>query len=133
MPARLNLFTARNAVSVFRQPYQPRHTGSSIGRPQVDVCLRPKLSNSYVQRRANSSTSDGKANELLEEPEQPKGPNQDQLPHVNEEAAAIDKILSGKKCDGKAPGSPELEQGTPVDEVCTKRQFHRSLERALRS
>jgi hypothetical protein len=79
--------------------------------------MRPKFSNSYTQQRANSSTSDGKPKELPEEPEQPKGPTQDQLPHVSEEAAAIDKILSGKKCDGNVPGSPELEQGTPVDEV----------------
>jgi hypothetical protein len=57
-----------------------------------------------------------------------KGPNQDVLPHVNEEAAAFEKLAyekrTGKKCDGNAPGSPELEQGTPVDEV---RRFSHTL------
>jgi hypothetical protein len=37
------------------------------------------------------------------------GPNQNQLPHVSEEAAAIGKITG--------EGGPELEQGTPVQEV----------------
>lgn len=54
---------------------------------------------------------------IPEEVEKPKGPTQDQLPHVSQEAAAIDKIMHGKKCDGNAPGSPEIEQGTPVEEV----------------
>jgi small subunit ribosomal protein S7 len=50
------------------------------------------------------------------EEEQPKGPNEDHLPHVSKEAAQTDRIV-GEKCDGNTPGSPELEQGTPVDEV----------------
>lgn len=41
--------------------------------------------------------------------ETPKGPTQDVLPHVSEEAANTAKIL------GQTP--PELEQGTPVEEV----------------
>jgi small subunit ribosomal protein S7 len=41
--------------------------------------------------------------------DQPKGPNQDQLPHVSEEAAATGKITG--------EGGPELEHGTPVEEV----------------
>lgn len=40
------------------------------------------------------------------------GPNQEQLPHVSEEAAATDKIM------GEQPPQVE-EQGTPVAEVCT--------------
>lgn len=39
------------------------------------------------------------------------GPNQEQLPHVSEEAAATDKIMGE---DG-----PDIEQGTPVQEVCS--------------
>ena len=47
-----------------------------------------------------------------------KGPTEDALPHVSEEAAATDRIMSKEKsCDG-VPSSPELEQGTPVSEVC---------------
>jgi small subunit ribosomal protein S7 len=41
--------------------------------------------------------------------DQPKGPNQDQLPHVSEEAAATGKITG--------EGGPDIEQGTPVEEV----------------
>ena len=37
------------------------------------------------------------------------GPNQDQLPHVSEEAASTGKITG--------EGGPDLEQGTPVQEV----------------
>ncbi|MCJ1356747.1 MAG: hypothetical protein MMC33_006742 [Icmadophila ericetorum] len=38
-----------------------------------------------------------------------KGPNQDQLPHISEETAAINKII------GETP--PDIEQGTPIQEV----------------
>ncbi|KAI9699945.1 MAG: hypothetical protein M1836_002479 [Candelina mexicana] len=41
--------------------------------------------------------------------EQPKGPNQEQLPHVSEEAAAMGKITG--------EGGPDLDQGTPVQEL----------------
>ena len=46
----------------------------------------------------------------LPEAEEPKGPNQEQLPHVSEEAAMTGKITG--------EGGPELDQGTPVKEVC---------------
>jgi small subunit ribosomal protein S7 len=40
----------------------------------------------------------------------PKGPNQEQLPHVSEEAAAMGEVT------GEAP--PDIEEhGTPVQEV----------------
>lgn len=76
-----------------------------------------------IRRQAYSSkqTRAGQEQQLqqqaAEEAEQPKGPTQDTLPDVSNEAAAMDRILSGKKCDGNAAGSPELEQGTPIDEV----------------
>lgn len=38
------------------------------------------------------------------------GPNQEQLPHVSEEAAATGKVTG--------EGGPDTEQGTPVEEVC---------------
>lgn len=66
---------------------------------QAPVCLR------LQQRRA--ITADEKP---LPESEQTKGPNQDQLPHVSEEASMTGKIMG--------EGGPELEQGTPVQEVC---------------
>ena len=43
------------------------------------------------------------------------GPNQNQLGHVSEEAAATDRIMGEK--------GPDLDQGTPITEVCYK-QFH---------
>lgn len=50
-------------------------------------------------------------------------PTQDQLPHVSEEAAEIDRIMNKEKsCDGQ-PSSPELEQGTPVEEVSSATAF----------
>lgn len=68
-----------------------------------------------VQRRWNSSRD---VQDLPPE-EEPKGPTQDQLPHVSEEAAEISRIMNKdkeKQCDG-TPSTPELEQGTPVSEV----------------
>lgn len=62
------------------------------------MCLR-------LQQRRNI-TSDEKP---LPESEQPKGPNQDQLPHVSEEAAATGDITG--------EGGPDVEQGSPVQEV----------------
>ena len=42
-------------------------------------------------------------------PHKPNGPNQDVLPHATEEAAALGEITG--------EGGPEIEQGTPVQEV----------------
>ena len=66
----------------------------------MPLCLR-------LQQRRNI-TADEKP---LPEAEQPTGPNQDQLPHVSEEAAATGKITG--------EGGPEGEQGSPVEEVRT--------------
>lgn len=46
---------------------------------------------------------------ISEVPAGTKGPNEDQLPHVSEEQAAMDKSM------GNTP--PDIEQGTPVKEV----------------
>ncbi len=46
--------------------------------------------------------------------EKPKGPNQDQLPHVSEEAAQTGQTMGET--------TPDIEEhGTPVKEVCTVR------------
>jgi small subunit ribosomal protein S7 len=58
-----------------------------------------------LQRR--HITSDGKP--LPEKDSPGKGPNQDQLSHVSEEAAETAKIMGEK--------GPEFEQGTPIQEV----------------
>ncbi len=56
---------------------------------------------------SRSITADEKPLPVAED--QGKGPNQEQLPHVSEEAAATGKITG--------EGGPDLEQGTPVQEV----------------
>lgn len=98
MSPRLNLFTARKAIPIFRQP--------SVHNASLNVTARL----GGLNRRYNSDDA-----------KHPKtatrmGPTEDQLPHVSEEAAAMEKIMGDKKCDG-TPASPELEQGTPISEV----------------
>ena len=57
--------------------------------------------------------------------EQPRGPNQDQLPHVSEEAAALGEVMGET--------TPEIEeQGTPVQEVCRFLQNQIALTYAIR-
>ena len=79
------------------------------------ITLRPKALHSPIyplplcirlqQRR--SITADEKP---LPQAENPPSTNQEQLPHVSEEAATTGKITG--------EGGPEIEQGTPVQEVC---------------
>ena len=64
-------------------------------------------------RRALSSTE----KPLPEHDSKKPGPNQEQLPHVSEEAAATSKVTGET--------GPELDQGTPVEEVnITACHFH---------
>lgn len=125
MPSRLALST----LSVVRQSMpsvapSTRRTitirSSALSHLPRVQCL--KSSPCLVSLRHNSSKSDNQPSTKESNTTEAKGPNQDVLPHVSEEAAAFEKLAyekrTGKKCDGNAPGSPELEQGTPVDEVC---------------
>lgn len=91
MSLRLQLLRLRqpNALHSFRQN-TPSH--------QIPLCLR-------LQKR--SITADEKPLPKADKPG--PGPNQDQLPHVSEEAVATGKIIG--------EGGPEIEQGTPVQEV----------------
>ncbi len=82
------------------------------------LAIRPKLSGTTYQAPVclrlapqRSITADEKP--LPKAEPGAKGPNQDQLGHVSEEAAAIGKATG--------EGGPELEQGTPVQEVRTPR------------
>jgi hypothetical protein len=107
MPPRLNLFTAHKAAAALRQPasFAPRNGASPLR-------FRTEQSAS-IQTRWNSS----KGGKKVIPPEEQKFPTQDPLPHVSEEAAEVDRIMSKEKsCDGQ-PTAPELEQGTPVSEV----------------
>lgn len=91
MSRRLQLLRLRqpNALHSFRQ--------NRLSHP-IPLCLR-------LQKR--SITADEKPLPKADKPG--PGPNQDQLPHVSEEAAATGKITGD--------GGPEIEQGTPVQEV----------------
>ena len=78
---------------------------------QIPLCLR-------LQKR--SITADEKP--LPKAETSGPGPNQEQLPHVSEEAATTGKVTG--------EGGPELEQGTPVEEVCCMR-YKRKISHQL--
>lgn len=64
----------------------------------------------------------GNAAKDLPVAETPKGPNQDQLPHVSEEAAQTSEIM------GEV--APKIEEhGTPVQEVASPEQWWSSYFR----
>ncbi|KAJ5403480.1 hypothetical protein N7509_003351 [Penicillium cosmopolitanum] len=110
MPPRLNLFTAQKAAAALRQPasFASRNGASPLR-------FRAEQSAS-IQTRWNSS----KGGKKVIPPEEQKFPTQDPLPHVSEEAAEVDRIMSKEKsCDGQ-PTAPELEQGTPVEEILSR-------------
>lgn len=92
MTPRLSLFTARSLAFRTKPLTQPR---SFIQGAQ--------------QRLASNNATDEAAERSINQPKDPKGPNMDQLPHVSEEQAAMDKIT------GDTP--PDISQGTPVKEV----------------
>lgn len=115
MSPRLNLFSAR---SLFRstQCASSHLARESLAQQSYKKCARTILAPSaQAQRRMNSSSS-GKGEQKPEDPaDVPKGPSQDQLPTVSEEAAEIHRIVDTEAC-GEV-GAPELEQGTPVVDV----------------
>ena len=124
MPPRLKLFTARKAIPVLRSTTPSSVT---IGGPQRSLSIFAHHHQSStapvgLQRRWNSSGSGSDEKHTVlggaSQTGRMKGPTEDALPHASEEAAATDRIMSKEKsCDG-VPSSPELEQGTPVSEVC---------------
>ncbi|KAL9623747.1 MAG: hypothetical protein Q9160_001977 [Pyrenula sp. 1 TL-2023] len=79
-----------------------------INRQSLNITSRCYAPPSWLSTKpsARSITADEKP---LPTSEQPKGPNQDQLPHVSEEAADMSKITG--------EGGPDLDQGTPVQEI----------------
>lgn len=90
MRARLQCFWPRQSIALRPQP--------SACPSQTPLCLR------LTQKRNISADK-----EPPPETQKPKGPNQDALPHVSEEAAIEGKITGD--------GGPDLEQSTPVEEV----------------
>ncbi|KAL4891652.1 SPX domain-containing protein [Aspergillus ambiguus] len=108
MPPLLNLFSVRASVPVFRQA-TTLNINRSYAASTASGFKSSLSSSSRTQRRWNSSGSDGKNDSKL------NSTTKDQLPHVSEEAAEVSKIMD-KKCDA-TPSSPELEQGTPIQEI----------------
>ncbi|KAK5053074.1 hypothetical protein LTR84_002048 [Exophiala bonariae] len=92
MPPRLNLFTARSVA--FRT------------RPSVP---QKPFASTLLQQRAASDNASSKQPATTPVDPDFKGPNTDQLPHVSEEQAALDKSM------GNTP--PDINQGTPVQEI----------------
>ncbi|KAJ5636676.1 uncharacterized protein N7484_009989 [Penicillium longicatenatum] len=112
MPPRLNLFAAHRAATALRQS-----TVSSIAPRTAALSLRFRAEQSApVQKRWNSSNNGSKNIQ----PDEQKFPTQDPLPSVTEEAAETSRIMEKEKsCDG-TPSSPELEQGTPVEQILSR-------------
>lgn len=115
MPPRVNLPFARRALTTTQKtpiPLRPR------ANPLVSLESRRHNSSGSKDPNSKAADSDNASKGL--------GPTQDPLPHVSEEAAQMEKIMKGggimgkeKRCDGVVEAeSPELEQGTPVSEVC---------------
>jgi len=93
MPPRLKLLTGRS----------------------LTLRTRPRAAQSFIvplQRRCASDIAKDLAAET------PKGPNQEQLPHVSEEAAAMRKVTGEAWLDIE-------EHGTPVQEVRIKNRARR--------
>lgn len=88
MPPRISAFSIARAI-----PYRPR------GQPQWHV--QPLLRAAPSQCRAYSDSKDS--------PDQRGQTKSDTLPHVTEEAAKTAEIMGEK--------GPEVDQGTPVEEV----------------
>ena len=86
----------------------PRLYLFSGGRSLAILGSKPAASQGPAYQRIRCITANEKP---LPESEQPKatGPNQDQLPHVSEEASAIAEITGEE--------GPQIDQGTPVQEV----------------
>ncbi|MCJ1300210.1 hypothetical protein MMC08_003005 [Hypocenomyce scalaris] len=92
MPPRLQLLLSGRAAPIRSRPLNPYFVN-------IPLCLR------LAPQR--TITADGKP--LPEAQNQSPGTNQEQLPHVSEEAATTGKITG--------EGGPDLEQGTPVQEI----------------
>lgn len=89
----------RMPLKPLAMPVALRLGNRNVPPSKLPLCLR------FAPRR--TITSEDKP--LPEAEEGSSGPNQEQLPHVSEEAAATSKVTGET--------SPELNQGSPVQEV----------------
>lgn len=92
MPPQMRVLLSGRAATICSRPFNP---SCAIG----PLC--------FPSQPRRSITADEKPLPIADD--QDPGPNQERLPHVSEEAAAMGKITG--------EGGPELDQGTPVQEV----------------
>ncbi|KAK2756240.1 hypothetical protein FQN54_005648 [Arachnomyces sp. PD_36] len=133
MPPRLNLFASsrrKAAASLLRLQGTPSSTYSttSSSRAATLSLLNNNTSSRIRQRRGYSTPGSGSGSGSDSLPRkgvegETVGPNQDPgIPDVGSEAAEIDRIVNkggkpGSCGNEKGDGSPEYEQGTPVQEI----------------
>ena len=102
MRSRIQLFSSGSSIGI-------RSKVPEFSAYRVPLCIR--------LQQTRHITADEKP---LPESDQPKGPNQSQLPHISEEAAATGKITG--------EGGPDLDQSTPVEEVRALTDFNRQRD-----
>jgi small subunit ribosomal protein S7 len=90
MPPRLNVLSVSRSLTI--------RTRAPVERWRPAIITQAPQSRFYSNPRKDLPVSESK-----------KGPNEDQLPHVSEEAAATSKITGET--------GPDLSQGTPIEEV----------------
>jgi hypothetical protein len=132
MPPRLNLFTSSRTLlrSSTSTSTNASSTSTSSRLARLNLNSRQQLLTQRAGARATYSTSSGTTGQDGVEVDQDGkavDPSKTQLPDVGQEAAEIDRIVnkggggegggSGIGSCGKEVGSPEFEQGTPVQEV----------------
>ncbi|KAK7613903.1 30S ribosomal protein-like protein S7 [Phyllosticta citricarpa] len=107
MPPRTSLFAPARSLALRSKGVAPQwHTAR----------FAPVVRRGFADDSSNSK-DDSKP--------EPKGPNTEPLPHVSEEARDMAKI-QGKQ-------SPEIEQGTPIDEVIRKdKEAQKHLPKVMR-
>ncbi|EEP81700.1 predicted protein [Uncinocarpus reesii 1704] len=118
MPPRINLLAAIRRVqisSISKTGAVRAYDGAFQGCTTPRVGLVSRIGARPCQIRMNSTSSgSGEGKDGKDVADEARGPNQDQLSSVSEEAAETARILE-KRC-GEV-GGPELEQGTPVGEI----------------
>ena len=91
------------------------NTGTAWIRFSPGSKRRAKSSGNERRESLNSEKKPNtSAGQVLAKGEEGAAANKDQLLHVSEEAAELARILDK---DGCGQGGPELEQGTPIEDV----------------
>lgn len=94
MPPRLNLPSASRSLTIRTRP-------SVGGGSRIAPAGKTQQWRAYATQQQQQEA----------EQKQPGGPNESGIGHITEETIGIEDVRGGTK--------PDLEQGTPVQEVCT--------------